>query len=170
MKKSTLIIAVALLASCASPNADKAPLGYDKTLGIVNVTQEDSNMNDAIEHAKRTLNEFDQALTSKRPAFSDFSIKKRFETPDDNGEHMWLTDIELQNDQYRGVINNDAEYTKEVKFGDTVWVKKSEVTDWMYLDKNVLKGGFTIRALRNKLNDAERTQLDRDLGFIIEEK
>jgi len=39
----------------------------------------------------------------------------------------------------------------------------------MYLDNNVLKGGYTIREIRNRLSKEEQLQLDKELGFKIED-
>ena len=73
--------------------------------------------------------------------------------------------IAIVNGTYKGFVNNDAEKTLEVKYGDTVIVRKDEITDWMYLYKNVLRGGYTIRAVRNKLSKHERIKMDNGLGF-----
>ena len=82
---------------------------------------------------------------------------------------MWIAVTEIINGNYRGMVNNDAEQTNEVKYGDTVIVRKNEITDWMYLDNNVLKGGYTIRELLNQMDKKEQEKMKKEMGFIIED-
>ena len=144
-------------------------IGIDTSNNTYTVTAEDSSMNDAISKAKRTIGEFDEALKSNNPLYTNFSIKKRYTTADGGGEHMWIAGIIFFKGNYQGIVNNDAERTTEVKYGDTVIVQKDEITDWMYLVNNVLKGGYTIREVRNKMTKEERNKIDNDLGFKIED-
>jgi len=39
----------------------------------------------------------------------------------------------------------------------------------MYLSDGVLKGGYTIRVLRNQLSAKEKKDFDENVGFIIED-
>jgi uncharacterized protein YegJ (DUF2314 family) len=55
---------------------------------------------------------------------------------------MWIEVFEITNANYKGIISNDAEDTKLVALGDTVIVRKNEITDWMYLENNVLRGAI----------------------------
>jgi uncharacterized protein YegJ (DUF2314 family) len=165
-----IILSVCLSCSNNSSNhlgSDK--LGFDSSANIYAVTAEDSSMNSAIAKARKTIDKFDRALKTNNSAYTDFAVKKRYETPDDGGEHMWVIGITIVNGNYKGFVNNDAEKTTEVKYGDTVIVQKDEITDWMYLDKNVLRGGYTIREMRNKLSKDERIKMDKKLGLKIED-
>lgn len=142
--------------------------GHDTITDTYAVTQEDPSMNAAISKARQTIEEFDKALASNNPSYTDFAVKKRFVTADDGGEHMWIAGIVLVKGTYKGYVNNDAVSTTEIKYGDTVVVRKDEITDWMYLDNNVLRGGYTIRAVRNKLSRDERIKMDNEMSFKIE--
>ena len=82
---------------------------------------------------------------------------------------MWIAEIVLTDRSYKGFVNNDAEKTTEVKYGDTVLVRRDEITDWMYIDSNVLRGGYTIRVVRNRLSKDQRAKMDKNLGFKIED-
>jgi uncharacterized protein YegJ (DUF2314 family) len=141
----------------------------DTTNDIYSVTAEDASLNSAIDKARKTISEFDQALKSNNSAYTDFAVKKRYNTADGGGEHMWIAGINFINGDYKGFVNNDAEKTHEVKYGDTVIVRRNEITDWMYLDNNVLRGGYTIREIRNKLTTEEKIKMDETLGFKIED-
>lgn len=39
----------------------------------------------------------------------------------------------------------------------------------MYLDNNVLKGGYTIRELLNQMDKKEQEKMKKEMGFIIED-
>lgn len=173
MKFTRLIIFLLFCLSCSNNQSDKHitsdKLGLDTTADMYSVTAEDPLMNSAINKAKNTVGEFDQALKSDNIRYTDFAVKKRYKTSDGGGEHMWIAGIVLMDGYYKGFVNNDAEKTNEVKYGDTVIIQKNEITDWMYLDANVLKGGYTIRAIRNQLSKDERTKMDKSLGFKIED-
>jgi uncharacterized protein YegJ (DUF2314 family) len=159
--------------SCSNHNSDKNissdKLGLDTVANLYSVTSEDSSMNAAIDKAKKTIGEFDKALENNNPLYTDFAIKKRYKTPDEGGEHIWIAVLVFENGNYKGLVNNDAEKTTEVKYGDTVIVRKDEITDWMFLDNNVLKGGYTIREIRNQMTKEERMNMDKELGYKIKD-
>ena len=173
MKFITLLFLFLIYLSCSNHPSDKNPgfnkLGLDTSADVYSVTAEDDSMNAAIFRAKITLGIFDKALEPNDTSLSDFAVKKKYPTADDGGEHMWVAVIKTVDGNYKGIVNNDAEKTTEVAYGDTVTVRKKEITDWMYLDHNVLRGGYTIRAIRNKLTKEEQIKMDRDLGFKIED-
>lgn len=173
MKSARLLLTLPLFVACnnndhkiSSSNGD---LGFDTSAQVYTVTSENHSINAAIEKAKKTIGDFEHAFNSKDSSFTDFAVKKRYETPDKNGEHMWIAVTEIINGNYRGMVNNDAEQTNEVKYGDTVIVRKNEITDWMYLDNNVLKGGYTIRELLNQMDKKEQEKMKKEMGFIIED-
>ena len=141
----------------------------DTAADTYSVTSEDQSLNAAIDKAKQTINDFDKAFQSSDTSCTEFAVKKRYKTTNDGGEHMWIAVTSIENGKYKGIVNNDAEQTKEVKYGDTVIVPKNEITDWMYLKRNILKGGFTIRVIRDKMNKDDRLKMDKQLGFKIED-
>jgi uncharacterized protein YegJ (DUF2314 family) len=172
MKLFKILIIAFFFSACSEGQPDKnssvGKTGLDTTNDIYAVEADDIFMNAAINKAKETMDEFDKALKSNRSTYSGFALKKRYNTPDGGGEHMWIGGIVPVNGKYKGIVNNDAETTNEVKYGDTVIVRRDEITDWMYLENNVLRGGYTIRAIRNKLTKEEQEEMDKELGFKIE--
>jgi uncharacterized protein YegJ (DUF2314 family) len=173
MNPVKLLLLLLLCAGCnqnqAGKNINDNQSRLDTVAGTYAVESEDASMNAAIEKAKKTIDQFDRALKSNDTALTDFAIKKRFSTPDGGGEHMWIAGVSFVNGNYKGFVNNDAEKTKEVKYGDTVVVSRDEITDWMYLEHNLLNGGYTIREIRNQLTKEERVKMDNDLGFKIKD-
>ncbi len=174
MKRFFSLFIVALV--CVSCNnresgnkGNSQQTGYDTTTDTYWVPPEDTAMNFAIAKAKQTIDQFDEAFISKNSAYTDFAIKKRFAISKGGGEHLWISGITIVNGAYKGFISNDVENANQVKYGDTVIVQKAEITDWMYLDNNVLKGGYTLREMRNKLTEKERIKFDSESGFIIKD-
>lgn len=134
---------------------------------IYNIESEDSEMNKAIIIANQTLNEFKSALETENTNFHSFALKVRYET-EKGGEHIWISYIEIRNGKFVGFIDNSPESTQEVKLNDLIEIDSDQITDWLYLDKENLKGGFTIRILRNRMTEKERKEFDEYCGFVIE--
>jgi len=78
---------------------------------------------------------------------------------------MWINVTSEANGVFTGSIANDAEETKEVKMGDIVTVKTSEISDWKYLNGNKLIGGYTIRYFVNKMSPKEKESFLKEAGF-----
>ncbi len=165
MKKTALVLLI-VFASCN--NIQKGKIERENEPDIYQVESSNSEMNKAVENAKLNIEKFDLALKSNNPNFLNFAIKKPYKT-DVGHEHIWIIDVTLQGDKYLGVINNTPEYTNEIKLGDTVLVAKNEISDWMYIEDNKLRGGYTIRTLRKNLSDSEKIEYDNAHGLIIED-
>ena len=125
-------------------------------------------MNRAMLNAVQTLDTFKEALLSKNKDYKCFALKSRFITST-GSEHIWLRDIILKDKKYVGIVANLPDSIKDVKLGDTISIVKNNISDWMYLDKKILRGGYTIRLLRKRMTDIERKQFDLKSGLIIEE-
>ena len=167
MKKQILTIIILLgLVSCDSRKLNKVERKGEPT--IYNVQGNDVEMNQAIKKANQTLDNFNKALISKNPDFTFFSLKSRFKTSK-GGEHIWVSEITLKGGKYFGVIANSPELTTEVKIGDTIQIAKDNISDWMYIENNKLRGGYTIRLLRKRMTETERKQFDTENGLIIED-
>jgi uncharacterized protein YegJ (DUF2314 family) len=148
----TMLI-VAELISC-----DNAPMTKTEREGEPNIystSDDDDKMNKAIALAKQTLTTFDTAYISKLYDTSTFAIKLKF--PTSNGhEHIWATSITIIDGQYFGIVDNLPDLTTKVKLGDKIILDRENISDWMYSDKGVLRGGYTIRVIRNQMTNDDR--------------
>ena len=169
MRSILFSLLFALLLGCNNPSAteSKTPK-LDTSSGIYRVGSDNTSMNLAIAVAKGSIDQFNKAFESGDSAYSEFAVKKKYFT-EDGGEHMWVAVTKIVDGNYQGIVNNDAEMTKEVKYGDSVTVLRDEITDWMYIENNILRGGYTIREIRNQLSEKERVQFYKDLSFKIED-
>lgn len=154
------------LLSCNPRQSTKIERAGEPT--VYSVQSEDAEMNEAISMAQQTLDKFNAALQSQNPNYFAFAIKKPFKTFS-GFEHIWIGNISLKNGKYYGEVNNLPESTNEVKLGDQVEIDPEEVTDWMYIETQTLRGGYTIRLLRNRMTKTERKQFDLENGLIIED-
>ena len=121
-----------------------------------------------IKTAKQTLSKFNEALQSKNPNFGYFALKIPFKTPKGK-EHIWVSHITIKESKYFGVVDNLPEATSEVKIGDTIQIVNERISDWLYIEKGKLRGGYTLRLLRKRMTETERKQFDNENGLIIEE-
>ncbi|WP_286770525.1 DUF2314 domain-containing protein [Sphingobacterium sp. 40-24] len=162
-----LFVAVssALLLACQSPSI-KDKIENDEVIGF---RSDDEAMNAAIVKAKNSLNQFVQAVEKPQEGYEAFALKIAYNTPDKSLEHIWVGDISYQNGQFTGVVSNSPVSTKEVALGDTVVIDKQNISDWMYLDKGILRGGYTIRAMRDQLSGSEKEEFNKSIDFVIED-
>lgn len=166
MKKIFIIAVLSFITAGCQEKSEK--IVRDGEPPVVLVKSEDDEMNSAIENAKKTFNkEFHTALLSKNPNYSNFTIKQKFDLPNDSGEHIWIGDINFKDGKYSGVIQNEPYEQIGVKLGDTVDVNIDNLSDWMYYDKNIVKGAYTVKVLRKSLTDEEKKQMDAG-GLIYE--
>jgi len=158
-------IIMALLALCFISCKNSNKLERENQPAIYDVEGSDKEMNTAIENANQTLADFNTALLN--PEIEVKSLKVKFQNETD-AEHIWLSNVEFKNGQYIGVLDNEPEYVKDYKLGDTVTVENKNISDWMYIENGKLFGGYTIRVLRNRMSESERKQFDAESGMEIE--
>jgi len=132
------------------------------------VSSNDTEMNAAIQEAKKTLPLFIQAFQSPTPTQTWFAIKVAFPFGDSgSNEHMWVSKLSLSENQFEGILANEPVDIKDMHFGDRVTVDVQDISDWMIIDDGRLLGGFTIHVLRNRTNGDERKQFDAEFGYLI---
>lgn len=160
--------ATTLLMACNNNNNGLKVVQREEEPDIYQVEDEDKAMNNAISTARQTLQQFNDALKSGADSLESFSLKVRYDAPDGQGEHIWLNEINVKNGVYTGIVNNVPDIITQVKFGDTVTINNDNISDWMYLVNNKLRGGYTLRVLMDKMSPAEKEKLQEQSRFIIE--
>ena len=157
-----LLVALALLTACR----DHKQNTLAKQDNIKTVNSDDLTMNLAIERAKQTFGQFDTAFKNGHFDTSQFSLKVRFGL-ENGGEHIWTYGISFENNAYYGIIDENAVQATNIKRGDKVKITESNLSDWMYPDNGILRGGYTIRVFRNKMTLEERKSFDSSLELKI---
>ena len=168
MKVNTILFLCGVLFMTSCNEITKSKTEREGNPDVHNVESSDVRMNNAIGNANNTIDEFKKALQSENSDYEYFTLKQKFETSDGGGEHIWINDIKLVDSNYFGIIGNEPVDVKEISYGDSIKVTKTDISDWMYFDKGVVKGGYTIRALRDGMSSEERKQFDIESGLIFE--
>ena len=166
MKKYTFFAIIIFLISC-NQNQPKIVDGASKDDKIYETTSDDEEMNAASKKAVDSFAIFNAAFKSRSKNISFISLKKRFKTEGGN-EHIWISPISKIEKGYLGTVENDPIYVKDVKYGDTVLVKANEVSDWMYVENNLLHGGYTLRVAIKHMNPKEKEEFLKSLDYKIE--
>jgi uncharacterized protein YegJ (DUF2314 family) len=134
---------------------------------VYDTSKDNDNMNWAMEKAKFTMHYFKKCLAHPKEGQVYFSIKARIE---DLGkiEHIWLMDpsFDLDGNIY-GVIGNEPIDVKNVKLDQKIGITFDNVSDWMIIENGRLIGGYTIRAIRDRLTENEITNFDKSLGGML---
>jgi uncharacterized protein YegJ (DUF2314 family) len=151
--------------ACRHPQVTKQVI--DPKTHIYHTRDSDFEMEIAIAAAKSTLRQFDTALASNTYNSSTFSLKVEFPTKG-GGEHIWVSSITVEDGDYFGIVANDPVYTKQIKYGDAIKIDKKKISDWMYSDNGILRGGFTVKLIRSRMTPEERKEFDTEFPYKIE--
>lgn len=164
LKKSIHIFLLIFLFACDMNKQDNPNASH----GPFTTTDEDIVINQAIKEANHSLATFDSALKSANKNFTAFNIKQRFVVDSGKGEHIWISNISLKDAEYFGIVGNVPEDPVGVNYGDTIKIDKRKISDWMYLDGDKLRGGYTIKVVREKMSAEEKKTFDEENGFVVE--
>ena len=130
------------------------------------VLKDDQEMNAAMQHARKTLNEFIERYSHPKSADKWFLVKGRF-TNEGQVEHIWVADLAFDGKVFSGVLANEPELPG-FRFKQQVSVPIENISDWMYVSDGQLIGGFTTRVLYNRLSMEERKRDDAERHFRID--
>lgn len=164
MKKITIICLLSLFITNCNDGV-KRKLEREGEPDVLYVESVDDEMNLAIAKAKETFPEFEKAFQENNPNFENFTIKQKFKTSNGGGEHIWIGDLKFKNGKYFGVVQNVPVDVKQIKLGDSIEVSLPNMSDWMYYNKNFVRGGYTIKVLRKHMTDDEKKEMDAE-GLI----
>jgi uncharacterized protein YegJ (DUF2314 family) len=163
--KTTLLFAIIASVSLFLTSCTKSASSNDDP--TVSVSADDPQMNAAIDQARKSVQQFIMALQSSKILESNFSVKKRFDQGEEV-EHIWLTDITFDGQNFHGKVGNDPEEVKNIKLGDDAVVDKNEISDWMYIENGKLVGGYTIRVLYSRMTSDEKKDFLKGMPFSLE--
>jgi len=151
-------VLLVLAAGCGGGNPDD---------DVIAVTKNDPRMNAAIKKSRETVQTFITALQSPKTGQSSFEVKMAF-TDGIGTEHMWLWPVTFDGKCFQGTVDNDAFSVTNVKKGQNASVEPSDISDWMFIENGMLKGGYTVRILRDPMSAQERAEYDKSVQFDIE--
>lgn len=129
--------------------------------------QLEERMEAAMDEASSKLDQFVSVLKKPSANQADFAVKYLV-VEGDEGEYLWLNEVQMVRKKFTGKVANHPQFAKSVKFGQTVSISEDEVDDWMYVENGKLKGGYTIRAQRETLKGEDRKKFDAQFKFKFE--
>jgi len=143
----TLLLLFLMLVCCSCSKSSDTLIrgGYDE-----------QEMEAAIARARSEVDSFIAELSKGNG--SDFAVKVPIEDKEET-EHFWLTDIVYRNGKFEGVIGNDPGMVTNVKSGQKWSVKKSEISDWMFMREGKMHGNYTLRPLLKTMPEEEAAKL-----------
>ena len=131
------------------------------------VSDDDKQMDRAVENAQRTLGFFMAALKAKKNGDTVFEVKKGF-IDGDKVEHLWIKRVTYDGKNFHGEIDNQPLEVSNVHSGQRVTAAPEVVTDWMFLKDGKLIGGYTTRVLYARLSPEDKAEFDKHAGFKVE--
>ena len=151
------------LAACSRSSGD-APKDE-----IVYVKSGDPTMAAAITKAQGSLESFRAVLAAPPAGTKSFSVKVGFPWGiKDDREHIWLAEPKLDATTVTGTINNEPIDVTSLKLGEVVTAPLKDLSDWMYVENGVLRGGYTLRVLLDKMSPEARSKMLSEMGFRLD--
>ena len=159
------------LSGCAKDDDNYHPIGRTATRSetdppVYQIQDDDKQMMRASRHARASVNKFIAALRQPASDQRDFAVKKKF-VKDGAVEHLWLSNVKFTGNRFVGTVDNTPREIPNLRPGTRVSVNPDEISDWSYVDKGVLVGGYTVRALLTELSPAERDEFLRRADFRL---
>jgi uncharacterized protein YegJ (DUF2314 family) len=133
----------------------------------VAVPTEDGAIEAATREARASLEGLIGPLSHLSPGQSDFSVK----VPVREGEmthYLWLQQIAFDGSNFSGGLGPDAAGLKGHFPGERVTISSGEIADWMFVENEKLVGGFSLRAIRERLSGEARRQFENSMWFRFE--
>ena len=146
---------------------DKTFLRRSGNPDVYSVKEDDVQLIQAIEKAKHTLKYYKDSLISPKPNQTYFSIKTKL-TDGNHVEHIWLDAAEISDKIVYGIVNNLPTNLKNIELGKKIGVSENEITDWLIVENNRLIGGYTIRAIHDKMSRPHRELFESTINFKID--
>lgn len=113
---------------------------------VVMAKDESPVMAAAIAKAQGSLDTF-LATYAKPPAGADM-FRLKVKITDENGsEHMWVMPFKQTKTGFTGTISNDPQIVESVENGEEITFKRSDISDWGYVQNGKQKGSYTVCAL-----------------------
>jgi len=118
----------------------------------------DTVMQDAIAAARASTPSFIARMESPQAGDHNFGIKFPFRDGDE-AEHMWVSDVRREGDEFVGIVEAEARLVGNVTQGAEVRVPVSEISDWGFSNGTAIHGNYTTRVMLDTLPPPMRRAL-----------
>jgi uncharacterized protein YegJ (DUF2314 family) len=167
LRPFAVLCVMVALAGCDSKKPEAEIVRREGQPDYSRVPDQDQEMEKAVQKARESVGTFIAALGAPTAQQTSFTVKKPFKDGD-KVEHIWLSNPSFDGTKFSGRVDNEPVDVKNVKLGETALVAKDEISDWFYVDKGKLVGGYTIRVLYSKMSPEEKKDFDAHVGFKID--
>ena len=169
--KYKLLLMIPLLATSCTTQRSNHTLGREMIRPGVEperfaIKDDDAEMGRAVKKARKTVSTFIAAVQHPTPTQRDFEVKKPY-IHDGVMEHLWLSEVTFSGGRFHGKVDNRPRSIPGLKMGDRSSVNPREITDWAFVDKGILIGGYTIRVLFNELPPERKQAFEDEADFHI---
>ncbi len=155
---------LSILGGCQRPSADSGSQG---TSLAVAVPTADGAIEAATREARHSLDRFIRTLSTPNAGQSDFSVKVTI-LDGETTHYLWLQQVTYDGSNLSGILGPDAAGIKSHFPGERITLASSEITDWMFVEDEKLVGGYTMRAIRERLSGEARKQFEKSMWFKFE--
>jgi uncharacterized protein YegJ (DUF2314 family) len=161
----SLVLSMAALDAPAASLVERA--GNDET---VSVADDDPAMRRAFTRARATLDDFLSKLKSPPAGSGGFAVKVGIRSGQDV-EYLWIGQLSVEGERFRGRIDNAPRTVKEVTAGEIFTFTRADIVDWLYIDRprRRMHGNFTACALLTRESPNEAAALKKRLGLSCRE-
>jgi uncharacterized protein YegJ (DUF2314 family) len=168
------LFACLFLVSCgaadnaADNSAGANPGNADPTM---HVEQDNEALLSIALDAQENLHIFFRHLQRPSPGERDFRIKYPFEADTSSGfyrEQIWLDDITFSNGIFSGTVINTPFFTQGIAKGDRTAFDPDGISDWMFMRKDKIIGGLSIKYLLELISAEDRSEQQADILKMFE--
>lgn len=142
LKSLGFIAVLTTLMSCGGQSAKTDPVVYAES-DDPELLQARQDALDNLDYFIGSFNEHSHDTTFQYSLKADFI---------DNGqhEHMWISLMKIDNEQFTGYLGNNPQIVKNVKYGDMITIARSQIEDWIIVDtkSNNMEGGYSVKVLQ----------------------
>lgn len=80
-------------------------------------------------------------------------------------EHVWINDIEFDGEIVSGTLMNQPIMATHLHKGDRISRKLQLIDDWIYVQKGLVYGGYTVQVMRRRMDERELRKHDEAWGL-----
>ena len=136
------------------------------------VSRDEDYMQRAFEQARESFKYFWRELYWERrriaPGLDYAMVKICFldvVNGEEVGEHMWVNDVEFDGETIYGTLVNEPDSVQNVKVGDQISAKFTDMSDWLFAIDGRAYGGFSVQAMRSRMQKDELAEHDAAWGL-----
>lgn len=164
---SYVLVAGLAVLGTVSPSHGQSLVEKSKRDEIASVAKGDSDMEAAFRQARATLKDFLALVRTPRPSITSYAVK--IGIPDrDEVEYFWISRFVQKDGVLTGTIDNAPRLVRNVRQGERISFKESDVVDWLYREDGRMIGNYTACALVKKEPKRQAEEFKRQYGLNCE--